>query len=102
MPEVVPLRERANLPSTFPLVGNIFLFASAGCALFLVGDRTLGGCRSQLPEMAVWIGEHGSESPWLFVRFHNNLGTGPSRAIDHALNVATVGQGHDQEALTVI
>jgi len=52
--------------------------------------------------MAVWIGEHGGEPPWLFGRFHNDLGTGSSRAINHALNVAAVGQGHDQEALTVI
>jgi len=52
--------------------------------------------------MAVWIGEDGAESPWLLGWFHDDLCTGPSSPIDHAVNIALVGQSHDEKALTLI
>src|SRR6185436_4203581 len=56
---------------------------------------------SHLPEMAVRIGEHGCESPWLFDRFHDDLCTGTPCPVDHCLYVATVRQCHHEKALTL-
>jgi hypothetical protein len=52
--------------------------------------------------MAVWIGEHARESPWLLGWFHNDLGTGSSRPIDETMNVALVGQNDDEKALALV
>ncbi|HEY8821060.1 MAG TPA: hypothetical protein VIM49_03800 [Dermatophilaceae bacterium] len=52
--------------------------------------------------MAVRIGEHSRESPWLIGWFHDDLCTGFSCLIDHAENVALVGQGQDEKALVLI
>jgi hypothetical protein len=52
--------------------------------------------------MAVRIGEHSRESPWIIGWFHDDLCAGSSDPIDHSVNVALVCQGQDEKALVLI